>query len=434
MPFPMKIQPVDFTTVEESSRYDSFKPVPKSRFKRLFERQFSGLLRSSAPEKLVSGEDLIGNKKDASEEFEPSSVCLAKMVQTFIEEGEDKHRCNRNRCNCFNCNGTESSEEENDSVNCFGESNQNCCSDACEILKSLVSCPSLLERNVLAEITKIIEKNRMVKRKANFIRKMVVDGLLAMEYNASICESRWEKTPSTPAGAYEYIDVVTEGERLIIDIDFRSEFEIARSTRSYKCLLQVLPNIFVGKADRLQKIVHLLTEAAKLSLKKKGMPCPPWRRAEYVKAKWLSTYIRMTPVLMPIASNSASEPDTACKTKQETIKEETSKDSRGELNLVYGGKSSPLVENNPKSASTSSLFACDDEKNVTVKLGDVFGGKSSPLAENNTKRAISSPLFACDDEKNAMVQLGEPLEIKPKDSSNCTRKITGLTSLIEDHT
>ncbi|KAH0633785.1 hypothetical protein KY284_036571 [Solanum tuberosum] len=430
----MKIQPVDFTTVEESSRYDSFKPVPKSRFKRLFERQFSGLLRSSAPEKLVTGEDLIGNKKDASEEFEPSSVCLAKMVQTFIEEGEDKHRCNRNRCNCFNCNGTESSEEENDSVNCFGESNQNCCSDACEILKSLVSCPSLLERNVLAEITKIIEKNRMVKRKANFIRKMVVDGLLAMEYDASICESRWEKTPSTPAGAYEYIDVVTEGERLIIDIDFRSEFEIARSTRSYKCLLQVLPNIFVVKADRLQKIVHLLTEAAKLSLKKKGMPCPPWRRAEYVKAKWLSTYTRMTPVLMPIASNSASEPDTACKTKQETIKEETSKDSRGELNLVFGGKSSPLVENNPKSASTSSLFACDDEKNVTVKLGDVFGGKSSPLAENNTKRASTSPLFACDDEKNAMAQLGEPLEIKPKDSSNCARKITGLTSLIEDHT
>ncbi|KAH0636837.1 hypothetical protein KY289_036752 [Solanum tuberosum] len=430
----MKIQPVDFTTVEESSRYDSFKPVPKSRFKRLFERQFSGLLRSSAPEKLVTGEDLIGNKKDASEEFEPSSVCLAKMVQTFIEEGEDKHRCNRNRCNCFNCNGTESSEEENDSVNCFGESNQNCCSDACEILKSLVSCPSLLERNVLAEITKIIEKNRMVKRKANFIRKMVVDGLLAMEYDASICESRWEKTPSTPAGGYEYIDVVTEGERLIIDIDFRSEFEIARSTRSYKCLLQVLPNIFVVKADRLQKIVHLLTEAAKLSLKKKGMPCPPWRRAEYVKAKWLSTYTRMTPVLMPIASNSASEPDTACKTKQETIKEETSKDSRGELNLVFGGKSSPLVENNPKSASTSSLFACDDEKNVTVKLGDVFGGKSSPLAENNTKRASTSPLFACDDEKNAMAQLGEPLEIKPKDSSNCARKITGLTSLIEDHT
>ncbi|KAH0636945.1 hypothetical protein KY289_036860 [Solanum tuberosum] len=46
-------------------------------FKRLFERQFSGLLRSSAPEKLVTGEDLTGNKKDASEEFEPSSVRIS---------------------------------------------------------------------------------------------------------------------------------------------------------------------------------------------------------------------------------------------------------------------------------------------------------------------------------------------------------------------
>lgn len=391
MPFPMKIQPVDFSTVEETTRYDSFKPVPKSRFKRLFERQFPGLLRSSAPEKLVTGEDLIGNKKDASEEFEPSSLCLAKMVQTFIEEGEDKHRCNRSRCNCFNCNGTESSEEETDSVNCFGESNQSCCSDACEILKSLVSCPSISERNVLADITKIIEKNRMIKRKDNFIRKMVVDGLVAVGYDASICESRWEKTPSVPAGAYEYIDVVIEGERLLVDIDFRSEFEIARSTRSYKCLLQVLPNIFVGKADRLQKIVHLLTEAAKQSLKKKGMPCPPWRKAEYVEAKWLSTYTRVAPV-----SNSASEPGSDCKTKQEAMKEETWEDSPFELNLVFGGENSPLAENSTESVSASPLFACNE------------------------------------DEQNVMVQLGEPLEIKHREPSNSARKITGLTSLIED--
>ncbi|KAM3326126.1 putative protein isoform X1 [Capsicum chacoense] len=389
----MKIQPVDFSTIEEPTKYDSFKSVPKSRFKRLFERQFSGLLRSSAPEKLVTGEDFAGNKKDAaSDEFEPSSICLAKMVQIFIEEGEDKHRCNR-KCNCFNRNGSESSEEETESFNCncFGESNQNCSTDACEILKSLVSCPSIIERNVLADITKIIEKNRMIKRKDNITRKMVVDGLLVLGYDVSICESHWERTPSTPAevgifstGSYEYIDVVIEGERLLIDIDFRSEFEIARSTRSYKALLQVLPNIFVGKADRLQKIVHLQTEAAKQSLKKKGMPCPPWRKAEYVKAKWLSAYTRMTPVLMPIMTNSASETGTASKTKHEAVKDETSEDSCGEL--------MPLVF-----------------------------GESSPLPEDNTV-------------KDVMVQQGEPLDIQHKDSSKCARKITGLTSLIEDLT
>jgi uncharacterized protein (TIGR01615 family) len=81
--------------------------------------------------------------------------------------------------------------------------------------------------------------------------------------------------------------------RLIIDIDFKSEFEIARSTKSYKMILQNLPYIFVGKCDRLQSIVAIVSEAVKQSLKKKGMPVPPWRRVEYVKAKWLSSYTRM---------------------------------------------------------------------------------------------------------------------------------------------
>lgn len=79
-----------------------------------------------------------------------------------------------------------------------------------------------------------------------------------------------------------------EGERVIIDIDFRSEFEIARSTKSYRTVLQMLPHIFVGRPDRLQNIINIVSDAAKQSLKKKGMPLPPWRRADYVKAKWLS--------------------------------------------------------------------------------------------------------------------------------------------------
>lgn len=94
------------------------------------------------------------------------------------------------------------------------------------------------------------------------------------------------------AGEHDYVDVIKEGERFIIDIDFRSEFEIARSTKTYNSVLQTLPCIFVGKADRLEKIIHVVSEAAKQSLKKKGMPFPPWRTAEYVKAKWLSPYTR----------------------------------------------------------------------------------------------------------------------------------------------
>lgn len=82
--------------------------------------------------------------------------------------------------------------------------------------------------------------------------------------------------------------MIVEGERLIIDIDFRSEFEIARSTGTFKAILQFLPYIFVGKSDRLCQIVAAVSEAAKQSLKKKGMHVPPWRKAEYMLAKWLS--------------------------------------------------------------------------------------------------------------------------------------------------
>ena len=100
------------------------------------------------------------------------------------------------------------------------------------------------------------------------------------------------------------MDVIIGGERLIIDIDFRSEFEVARSTKTYKSILQILPQIFVGKSDRLSKIICILSEAAKQSLKKKGMPIPPWRKADYVQAKWLSPPTRR-------ACASASAPTTA---------------------------------------------------------------------------------------------------------------------------
>ncbi|KAG4981918.1 hypothetical protein AAZX31_10G030100 [Glycine max] len=286
MHFPMKIQPIDSQVPSEGTRLELAKPVVKSRLKRLLERQFSGVLRNSAPEKIAGGDEPLNGSND----FEPSSACLAKMVQSFIEESHEKHSAShhRNRCNCFNRNYDDSSDEDSNS---FGDSNFSS-GEACETLKGLVACASVRDRSLLADTAKIVEKNKICKRKDSFCRKIVTDGLLALGYDASICKSRWEKSPSYPAGGYEYIDVMMGKERVVIDIDFRSEFEIARSTKAYKTILQNLPYIFVGTCERLQSIVALVSEAAKQSLKKKGMHVPPWRRTEYVKAKWLSPYTR----------------------------------------------------------------------------------------------------------------------------------------------
>ncbi|XP_039030826.1 uncharacterized protein LOC120165352 [Hibiscus syriacus] len=311
MPFPMKIQPIDSNKLEEVAPPLSEtvkQPAVKSRFKRLFERPFPSVLRNSSTEKIgaVSAvTDELPFSKECATEFEPSSVCLAKMVQNFIEENNEKQqssmvRCSRNRCNCFSSRScSDSSDDEMDSF--FGDSNLPSSAEASEILKSLVSPMSVNENNLLADTAKIMEKNKNCKSKDDFCRKIVTDGLLTLGYNASICRSWWEKSPSFPAGEYEYIDVIMEGERLLIDIDFRSEFELVRSTKSYNSTLQMLPSIFVGKADdRLQKIIAIVSEAVKQCLKKKGMHTPPWRKAEYIKAKWLSHYTRITPSPTPI--------------------------------------------------------------------------------------------------------------------------------------
>ncbi|CAJ2627781.1 hypothetical protein L195_g019050 [Trifolium pratense] len=296
MPFMMKIQPIDFQLDEEITRVEPVKPVVKSRLKRLLERQFSGVLRISASEKIAGGglePHLCKEGFNIADDFEPSSVCLAKMVTNYIEENQSASastKCGRNRCNCFNRNCEDSSDKESESLSGYSAS------EAYEILKGLVACKSTGERDLLTDTAKIVDKNKLCKRKDSFCRKIVAEALSSLGYDASVCKSRWEKSksPSHPAGEYEYIDVMLGNERLIIDIDFKSEFEIARSTKSYKMILQNLPYIFVGKCDRLQSIVAIVSEAGKQSLKKKGMHVPPWRRVEYVKAKWLSTYTRIT--------------------------------------------------------------------------------------------------------------------------------------------
>lgn len=177
------------------------------------------------------------------------------------------------------------------------------------------------------------------------------------------------------------MDAMVEGERLIIDIDFRSEFKIARSTKSYETILQILPCIFVGRADCLQRIITLVSEAAKQSLKKKGMHFPPWRKAEYVKAKWLSPFTRTSPT-----PNTLSP-----KSDRETEKKE------------------PLI-------------ARSEEKVL------------SPVETDHDETVFALSESSGEEEMAAVVKKWEPPEtIKPKSSHvGGVKIVTGLASIIED--
>lgn len=322
----MKVQPIDFNVRLElppplaTTKYDATaKPISKSRFKRLFERPFSNVLKTSATEKPVGSTEPQPshdcNKDAVVEEFEPSSMCLAKMVQNFMEGcNEKQQKCGRNRCNCFNGEG---SDDEPDL-------HTTSLSHASDALKSLVPCLQASERSLLADTTAIIERNKIGSRKGESLQ-ILVRGLTSLGYNASICKSKWENASSIPAGEYEYVDVViAPDDRLIIDIDFRSEFEIARSTKVYKHILQILPTVFVGKPDRMEKIITIVSEAARQSLKKKGMAFPPWRKTEYVKAKWLSPFTR----------DSDAAESSSCKEEAKSINEKINSSNSYVFNIV----------------------------------------------------------------------------------------------------
>ncbi|XP_058202239.1 uncharacterized protein LOC131316808 [Rhododendron vialii] len=335
---PMKIQPLDSQAYNESliRNTDAAKPVLKSRLKRLFDRQFPSVLRNNSSAATAA-------------EFEPSSVCLAKMVQNFIEESQDSKsaaKCGRNRCNCFNGNINDSSDDEFDVSSGFNESGTSPSAvDSLEMLKSLIPCASVDERHLLAETSKIVEKNKICEKKD--LRKIVTDGLLLLGYDASICKSRWEKSPgpSFPAGEYEYIDVIAEAERVIIDVDFRSEFGIARPTGGYKLILQSLPLIFVGRSDRLQQIVSIASEAANQSLKKKGMHVPPWRKVEYMRAKWLSSHTRTA---------AAAAPQNDVVDEAEKIELVRAESEGGELELIFGEKTAAAEVNSAETEAEAT--------------------------------------------------------------------------------
>ncbi|TVU48295.1 hypothetical protein EJB05_07927 [Eragrostis curvula] len=266
---------------------------PKSRLKRLFERQ---VLRVSPAERLPSVPVAAGEKDEL---LEPSSLCLDGMVRSFLEDGGGVEKGAASRCcNCFHAG--DASDDEDAAAEAAAAT------DIAETIKGLVHCASLRERNLLADVSTLVERHRAAGARKRDLLRLLAESLRAAGHDAAVCLSRWDKSSSHPAGEHAYLDVLLpaasdrgEPERVLVDVDFRSAFEVARPTKAYRAVLQRLPSVFVGKEDRLRLLVAAAADAARASLKKRGLHLPPWRKPEYMRAKWLSPYDREVPPPAP---------------------------------------------------------------------------------------------------------------------------------------
>lgn len=215
--------------------------------------------------------------------------------------------------------------------------------------------------------------------------------------------------------------MIVEGERVLIDVDFRSEFEIARSTSSYKGILQSLPFIFVGKADRLQQIIAIVSEAARQSLKKKGMHIAPWRKAEYIKSKWLSPHVRTTTTPSP------SPPPPPEKVT--------------ELPAAVEAEEKPKQEEEEPKKSDGDYQEGEGEEEETecLELELIFGETETSLDEkeepksNPSSTPAKNPRIGEEKGVTPATMTWQPPVIKPKSCERGNRVVvTGLASLLKE--
>ncbi|KAK1354026.1 hypothetical protein POM88_047282 [Heracleum sosnowskyi] len=126
-------------------------------------------------------------------------------------------------------------------------------------------------------------------------------------FNEGICKTKWERSGGLTSGSYEFIDVLRSDDpkscRYFIDLNFVSDFEIARRTSQYERILRALPNIFVGKSENLKQIVRIMSDGARRSLKSQDLHVPPWRKNRFMQSKWFGKYKR-TVNIVPASSYS----------------------------------------------------------------------------------------------------------------------------------
>ncbi|KVH89526.1 uncharacterized protein LOC112526724 isoform X2 [Cynara cardunculus var. scolymus] len=133
-------------------------------------------------------------------------------------------------------------------------------------------------------------------------------------YNSAICKSKWRSSLDIPSGEHTFVDVIDHSDRkkgdvrVIIELELKGQFEMKKGSEEYNLLVSKLPDVFVGKIERLETIIKILSTAAKKCMAEKKMHLGPWRKQQYMQAKWLRVIERNTSTTLvePLAVDSYS--------------------------------------------------------------------------------------------------------------------------------
>ncbi|XP_030532721.1 uncharacterized protein LOC115742523 [Rhodamnia argentea] len=251
----------------------------------------SNLLDDQAKARLVRSDlrRLSSDSSGSEHDGEDDSPCLSELVHGFLEVEPEDSAANRPPADC----GSDSDSDSDRAA--WTDAIAGVLEEA--LVRNADSYRSLL----LSHVSEAIEAFSCLKSDKPALRRKVMSHLREIGYNAAICKTKWDSSGGLTAGSYEFIDVVRSEppacgspSRYFVDVDFDGHFAIARPAPEYSRLLQRVPRVFVGGIEDLKRTVRAMCDAARRSLKSRGLSLPPWRKNRYMQNKWLAPYRRTT--------------------------------------------------------------------------------------------------------------------------------------------
>ncbi|KAL1327159.1 hypothetical protein HN51_037247 [Arachis hypogaea] len=231
----------------------------------------------------------------------------------------DDDLCHRHNNDPMQFDDDDEEEEDGDSNNNNGDANESITfwQNQYQLLQANIQRTSSLESRIRNEAKEAVEElrrspemvcscsgsGRQVDASScrNCLMRQVSRRLQGAGFDSAICKTKWRTSPNLPAGEHTFVDVIDNTSskrgdiiRVIIEVNFRAEFEMAKTCEEYNRLVQRLPEVFVGKVERLNNIIKVLCMGAKRCMKENKMHMGPWRKQRYMSAKWLGPCDRNT--------------------------------------------------------------------------------------------------------------------------------------------
>ncbi|KAM7254891.1 hypothetical protein ACFE04_020132 [Oxalis oulophora] len=241
---------------------------------------------------------------DSSKSSTDSDSSSCEMEFEFLEDGEMLHN------QSYPSTISDNDDDHEDISNTTEKEDEGFWNDQHQQLQSILCRSSSVESNIrnftkqaLKEIQSLGNNNvcRCGKVMSTCKYCLMTEISLRLSnggYDSAICKAKWRCSSYIPSGEHTYLDVKDNSKkgdvRIIIELNFRAEFEMARANEEYNRLVRRLPEVFVGKVERLSNVIKIVCSAAKKCMKEKKMHLGPWRKQKYMQAKWLGTNYERT--------------------------------------------------------------------------------------------------------------------------------------------